>query len=301
MDLRISLYKLSVFCRVVELGNMTRAAETLGVAQPVVTGHIRSLERRLDTKLFSRSGRGVELTETGHIAYRWARDVIGRTREVEAVFDALGDRLDNTVTIVSSPAPATYVLPNILMRFREEQPDAVVRLRLLPTELVDRVVADGECDFAVLSHSGGREQPPGLEALLLREEDEVLVAAPGYSDVGVEVTLEQLAELPFICTPEGTPRRRLLDGRLRELGVPGREIVIEFGHTEPIKEAVGRGLGVAFLSRSSVAPELESGALREIPIRDVAIHFPLEILFRRDRRFTPLQSALLDAVCDALR
>jgi DNA-binding transcriptional LysR family regulator len=301
VDLRISLYKLSVFCRVVELGSMTRAAESLGVAQPVVTGHIRSLERRLDTKLFARSGRGVELTETGHIAHRWARDVVGRTREVEAVFDALTDRVDNTVTIVSSPAPATYVLPNILMRFREDHPDAVVRLKLLPTELGTRAVADGECDFAVLAHSVGDEASAGLEAVPLRHEDEVLVAAPDYPDAGDEVTLEQLAELPFICTPEGTPRRRLLDGRLREAGATDRAIVIEFGHTEPIKEAVARGLGVAFLSRSSVAPELESGALREIVVQDLALSFPLEILFRPERRFTQLQSALLDAVRDALR
>ncbi|MFE6848904.1 LysR family transcriptional regulator [Streptomyces sp. NPDC057686] len=46
-DKHMTFQKLEVFCAVVDLGGVSRAARHLHVAQPVVTAHLKSLERRL--------------------------------------------------------------------------------------------------------------------------------------------------------------------------------------------------------------------------------------------------------------
>src|SRR6266487_757938 len=99
LDLRISLHKLDVLSRVVQLGGVSRAAEDLFVAQPVVTSHIRSLERRLDVVLFYREGRQFHLTDAGQIVHAWAQDVLTRTRELERDLGALSDGSTGNVVL----------------------------------------------------------------------------------------------------------------------------------------------------------------------------------------------------------
>jgi DNA-binding transcriptional ArsR family regulator len=73
---QITLQKLEVFHLVVRLGGVTRAAERLGIAQPAVTSHLRSLEDKVGATLLRRDGRNLVLTETGERIHTWAVEVI---------------------------------------------------------------------------------------------------------------------------------------------------------------------------------------------------------------------------------
>src|SRR4029453_12917268 len=68
--------QLSAFCEVVDRKSFSQAAERLGVTQPAVSLQIRSLEKRLGTKLLDRSGRRVEPTEAGQRLYRAAQRML---------------------------------------------------------------------------------------------------------------------------------------------------------------------------------------------------------------------------------
>src|SRR5438874_9348089 len=68
--------QLAAFCAVVERKSFSQAAERLGVTQPAVSLQVRSLEKRLGTKLLDRSGRRVEPTETGLRLYRAAQRML---------------------------------------------------------------------------------------------------------------------------------------------------------------------------------------------------------------------------------
>src|SRR5437763_229429 len=68
--------QLAAFCEVVDRKSFSRAAERLGVTQPAVSLQVRSLEKRLGTKLLDRSGRRVEPTEAGLRLYRAAQRVL---------------------------------------------------------------------------------------------------------------------------------------------------------------------------------------------------------------------------------
>jgi LysR family transcriptional activator of nhaA len=60
---------LRAFRAVAAEGNLTRAAEKLGVAQSAVSTQIKALEARLGHALFERRGRSMALTEAGRIAF----------------------------------------------------------------------------------------------------------------------------------------------------------------------------------------------------------------------------------------
>ena len=65
--------KLKQFLVVAETGNVSLAAETMNVSQPTVSVNLRRLEEEHGVPLFSRSSRGVVLTEFGKVLYEHVR------------------------------------------------------------------------------------------------------------------------------------------------------------------------------------------------------------------------------------
>jgi DNA-binding transcriptional LysR family regulator len=292
---RVSLHKLEVFDTVVRHASITRAAEELFVAQPVVSAHVRSLEERLGVKLFDRRGRQIELTEGGRIVHEWATELLTRTRELSREIDGLADGTRGGVVLAASMTAGAYLLPPIVIAFKRDHPDADISLNITEPEGVLTAAEGGECDFGVVMLDDSDSRRP-LNYRHLRDEDLVLVAAPEGPPAASVVTTADLAYLSFVCSPLDRRRRRMIDRLLARHGVLKRHVVLSLGHASAIKHAVREGLGVAMMFRASVESELRNGELREIAVSDAVLSTPLLMVHRRDKRLSPLQSRLADAI-----
>ena len=104
-------------------------------------------------------------------------------------------------------------------------------------------------------------------------EDELVVfAAPDSPLLEREVTLQRLAEAPWILREHGSGTREIVDYLLLS-HLPAFHLGMELGNSEAIKHAVRHGLGISCLSRRVVAEQLEVGSL-------VALKIPLPRLTR---------------------
>jgi DNA-binding transcriptional LysR family regulator len=295
IDRRITLQKLEVFELVVELGGVSRAADRLYVAQPVVTAHIRSLEQRLGTTLFYREGGRMHLTEGGRSVHAWASDLLRRTRELARHLDGLSDGSQGSVVLGASMSVGSYSLPPLLSRFREERPLVDIVLHILDTEHAVADTEAGEHDFAVVvveADPGSR----GLRAEKLGDDELVVVAAPDREPTESRITVDQLAKLSFVEAPQKLLRRQFVDQQLQRIGIRDRKVSIELGHPEAMKRATAAGLGVAVLFRSAVRGELASGELREIEVEDVDLSGPVYLVYRKDKLFSAVHRELIDAI-----
>lgn len=301
LDTRIPLHKLEVFCYVVELESMSRAAERLYVAQPVVSAHIKSLEERIGAELLYRKGNRMLLTEAGASAYQWATEVLTRSREMAREIEGLTDGSRGAVVIASSMTVGSYLLPPILAQFRMDRPGAQITLTSSDPEHASTATEAGECDFAVLISDDPHLVSPHMTAAQIGEQDVVLVATPD-DRTGQDGPLHgsELAGLPFVSSPARLTRQAIVDRQLQRAGVAKLEVVIELGHAEAMKRAVRHGLGLAFLFRSSVADELARGDLREIALADARLTAPVMLLYRREKRFTTMQQDLIAAITDGV-
>jgi DNA-binding transcriptional ArsR family regulator len=106
-----TLHKLEVFCMVCELESVTRVADRMRVAPPVVTAHLRFLEKKPGVRLFERSGRRLMLTVAGRRVNKWASDVITRSRELERELDLAIDGELASAVVAASMTVASYVFP----------------------------------------------------------------------------------------------------------------------------------------------------------------------------------------------
>lgn len=79
----MSLTQLGYFVAVAEEGSLSRAAKRLYVSQPPLTRQIRALEEELETSLFVRTSRGVDLSPSGAVFLEHAREILGALRRAE--------------------------------------------------------------------------------------------------------------------------------------------------------------------------------------------------------------------------
>jgi DNA-binding transcriptional LysR family regulator len=291
IDSNISLHKLEVFLLVVELGGVTRAAEHLFVAQPVVTAHIRSLEKRLGMTLFYREGRTLQLTEAGHAVLDWADELVRRTRQMSRHLDELAEGSQGSVVLSSSMSIGSYELPAVLSRFRRRFPAVSLRLLISDSEHAIADAVSGEVDFAVVA---AQTNPtiPGAIAEPIGTHEFALVAAPDSDIPDRPLTSLELRDLWFIEPPQESIRRRFADAALRNIGITDRKVAIEMAHPEAMKRAAMAGLGVAVLFRSSVAEELAAGTLRELDLGGVPLNGPVYMVRRADKVFSAAQQEL---------
>jgi LysR family transcriptional activator of nhaA len=75
---------LYYFMQVAEAGSVVRASESLHLTPQTVSGQLQLFEERLGVELFVKSGRRLELTETGRMALDYARDIFALGAEFEA-------------------------------------------------------------------------------------------------------------------------------------------------------------------------------------------------------------------------
>ena len=81
----VELRQLRYFVRIVEVGSVSRASQSLHVAQPALSQQVSRLEQELGTRLLSRSVRGVTPTDAGQAVYQHARRIL---RLVSSTSDA---------------------------------------------------------------------------------------------------------------------------------------------------------------------------------------------------------------------
>lgn len=71
----LNYHHLLYFWMVAREGSLGSAGKRLRLSQPTLSGQIRKLEEAFGERLFERKGRGLVLTEVGHIVYRYADDI----------------------------------------------------------------------------------------------------------------------------------------------------------------------------------------------------------------------------------
>jgi LysR family transcriptional regulator, low CO2-responsive transcriptional regulator len=293
---QITLQKLEVFHLVVRLGSVTRAAERLGIAQPAVTSHLRSLEDKVGATLLRRDGRNLVLTETGERIHTWADEVIARSYEMERDLSGLRDGASGNVVIASTMAAGSYSVTDIVVEFLKKNEGAKLAIQISNPKVVLESVRTGACDFAVLILDPS-QNIEGLIVQKLWDEPLVLTAARESNRVGSTASNSLLQEMDFITPPRGLVTRDLEDEMLHVNGVTERNVVLELGHPEAMKRAVKSDIGVSFLLATTIREELQSGVLRRVETPELAnFTIPLFLVYRRKKTLSKLQRRLLDFI-----
>jgi DNA-binding transcriptional LysR family regulator len=119
MDLR----QLRYFLAVAEELSFTRAAARLNISQPPLSQQIAQLEAELDTKLFTRTSRRVELTAAGQELEAQARALLEQAARTRLHVKAIGAGRSGTIAIGATGTILRGGLAQWLSAYRRHAPD----------------------------------------------------------------------------------------------------------------------------------------------------------------------------------
>ncbi len=257
------LHKIHLFVTVARLGSFTRAAEQLHMTQPTVSQQIAVLEQVLGTPLIERSTRSLRLTEAGQVLFDQGEKLLSLADEtVNAVQVAAGIAVQ-TLKLGVGPTLATYLLPDVLSRYRKRFPNHHIRLTVRnTTDLLDMLIR-GDIDLGLVG-SPVDHQDVTIEAFM--SDRLVVIVAPG-DELAAQptVSLDELRDRIFLTREPGSALHTRVS-RLMGADSLRAETVIILGETEAIKRSVELGLGVALVQGIAIARETAAGNLKAIPL-----------------------------------
>ncbi len=250
-----SIADLEIFARVVTAGSMSAAGRELDLSPAVVSKRISHLEGRLGTRLFHRTTRQLQLTETGRGFYDRVVQILATVQEAEAFVSSGHERAAGNLKITAPTAFSRLHIAPYLGRFLKQYPD--LSLEIVATDQVMDIVREG-IDVAIRI---AEVDDSSLVARKLAPCRRVFCASPAYlKEYGAPKSLADLSSHKVLVEnniawhmqgPEGAVSLKLSSE-------------IRTNSSEIVHEALLAGCGVGFRSIWQVRDDLLSRKLVHI-------------------------------------
>ncbi|MBD1918236.1 MULTISPECIES: LysR substrate-binding domain-containing protein [Cyanophyceae] len=279
----MEIYQLKVFLEVARCLSFTEAADTLNLTQPAVSAKIKCLESELETPLFRRLGRRIELTQAGEYLLEEGPGLVDLEGRLVAEIEEIKQGKFSTLKIGCMPDMLSNWLPSVLYKYRRVYPDVQTKcVQFDAIESLYRAIKTGEVDIGISD----------LSFSTFDEISEVAIGSVHYSLVVSTshqlaqrpwLSLKELTDQAWVLPPEGVPGRIMLQKRMQELGLN----LTNFAHVEIVDAAslmrtyLLQGHYLGFVSDFEFQMECEAGLLRRIPLEEFALGTPLFLMMAK--------------------
>ncbi|ASU40103.1 LysR family transcriptional regulator [Herbaspirillum sp. meg3] len=240
MDIRALRY----FSETVRLNSFSRAADALHVTQSTVSKMVRQLEDEMDAPLLIRSGRSLQLTDTGRIVYEQAQQILANV-------ERLNTEVHNTRNLrqghleIGIPPMVNILCTPVLKAFRERHPDIAITLVEDTGPRIEQRVAAGtlEIGMTVLPIAPELE----LNALPVARYPVWAVAQTGhFQKQRSTLPCKSLKDMPLLLLNNEFGLTRTLRSMFRESGIEP-DIAAQSGQWDWLVGMALAGMGVALL------------------------------------------------------
>ena len=258
----MNLQQLEAFVQVSESGSFSKAAKELFLTQPTISAHISSLEKELNVRLFIRNTKEVSLSDDGKDLYRYAKQITDLEKAIEERFYMDSDDGKHFITIAASTIPAQYLLPKVLMCYRERYPKEQIKILETDSSEVVTQVVDHMVDVGFTGTVLEKKHCKYIPFY----KDELAVITPDTPEYRIlkeqnRDDIDWIKRKPLILREEGSGTRKEAEKQLKNAGISMEtlDIVASIANQETIKKSVKQGMGITVLSR--LAAEDEDGLL----------------------------------------
>ncbi len=292
----LNAHQLNVFTVAAETLNFTKTAKRLHLTQSSVSQHVKALEAQLETDLFIRHGRSLELTDAGAILLPLAKDIVQGSIRAEEKMELLKQEVYGHLVIGCNTAPGKYVLPLLLAEFHKLYPMVKIACQVMPKEQVLNKMEEGEVHLAMM-HLEQKERQDANFHLYIREPIS-LIAPPDHPwrETGV-IEPEELLNEDFIMREETSGTYSSVRDALEQGGVDVAKLdtFLTMGTSEAIALAVKKGLGVGFIS-TMIMTKICPAQVAPIKIQGTEIFQDIYIGRQTSRPITAAQAAFWDFI-----
>ena len=260
MNQNLSSYR--IFYTVANTGNISKAAKELYISQPAISKSIQKLEESVGCKLFSRSSRGVVLTDEGKLLYEHVSEAFETLTMGEEKLKRSIELGVGHLKIGVSSTLCKYLLLPYLKEFIRQNPHISISISCQSTNDTLKLLEDNKIDIGLIG------KPENLHFDFLEEIEDIFVAAKDYlrnlKARGIQKD-HILQSSTLMLLDKNNMTRQYIDDYLQEnqiiikdsIDISDMDLLIDFARI---------GVGVACVIKNFVREDLENGTLVEIPL-----------------------------------
>ncbi|MEJ8474109.1 LysR family transcriptional regulator [Roseibium algae] len=275
---------LTSFVTAVDMGSFSAAANTLGISQPAVSQHVRSLEQELATRLLNRTTRQLGTTEAGDRYYAYARDILEKLQEADRSVRSLDEQMTGCLSIGAAQGFTVGAFADFFTAFQKRYPKLCLNLSLhdhfqdLQAEGLDVAIRFGDLhdDRLIVRKLGTAER--------------CLTASPEYLDThGRPQTPEDLSEHRYLLYSNFLNQREIpLTGPGGERRITRITPTMRSNNSAMLRHAALAGLGISVMHSWMLYPLMREGKLEHVLPKWLYDPQPLHAVYPSNR-YIPLK------------
>ena len=278
MGVDIELYK--TFYYVAKYESITKAAEMLYISQPAVTMSIKKLEEQLQITLFTRTKRGVILTNEGKVLFEYISQAMESIKIGENRINNLKKLTTGNIRIGIGATLTKYFLMEHLDKFHTLYPNININIDTSMTMNILKNLENGLIDVAIIITD--KLIYKNLNIDYSKEIQDIFIANKDYYDkLSKGININELNNYPLILQPSNSSTRNFLDNFTLKHEIKLNSYM-ELASFSLIKQFVKIGVGIGFISRDFVKDEINKKELYEIKIKPKIPARNLLVLTKKD-------------------
>lgn len=282
--LNLDAHQLIVFYYVVTTESISIAAEQLGLTQPTVSYHLKSLEQYAGVKLFNIKKQRVFLTKAGQDLYQYSKEIWTQLNKIDKYFNSLKVR---PTAIGVTPLLHSQVTAALSKLFKVHPKVNIDLLIENSTQIVQKV-SDMEVDIGiVLSTDYGNSKVKFIR--VSDSERLVLVASPNIPLAKKkQVEWAGLVSYPIICGAPGSLLHRLVADKFQQAGILTPPlIIVNTLSTDVLKVFVKEGNTLGLWHIKDVESDVAAGELKILPLSE-DILVPIDFVINEKTDISPV-------------
>ena len=291
-NIDLNLYK--IFLCVAECGSISKASELLYVSQPAVSYSIKTLENRLDCKLFNRTAKGVELTAEANKLLYYIESAYNMLSTGIKMLNDSTELIYGEVKIGVQTHVGTFLLSKYIEKFNEKYPGIKFSITNKSKNEMIEMLEKRMLDLVIDTYPITSVREDVIISELLKVQN-YFVGNEKYKDLSKRrnIPIEDLQKYPLLLPPTSTSTRQFLEKRISNR-IKKLDPLIEVPTTEVMLDLVMRGLGIGYFSKPSVEKLIKEGTLNrinvdvEVPKNTICVAYIDEFLTSAPKKFLEL-------------
>ena len=268
MDQNLSQYR--IFYAVAKAGNISRAAKELYISQPAISKSISKLEDSLNTVLFTRNSRGVQLTDEGQVLFEHTRDAFEELAKGEQELKRIREFNMGHIRIGVSNTLCRFIMVKYLKGFIEQYPHIKITIESQPTTQTLSMLEQQRIDIGLVVE---QKSAKSMNFIPVMDIEDIFVATPSYLEnlklrEGADTDVFQSGNLMLLDKNNIT--RHYIDDYMSVNEIVANNL-LEVTTMDLLIEFARIGLGIGCVIKKFVKEDLDSGRLAQLKL-DTPIH-----------------------------
>lgn len=274
MDVRV----LNYFVTIVQTKSISNAANTLHVTQPTLSRQIKDLEEELDTVLFHRGSREIQLTDDGQYLYNRAIEILALVEKTENNIRK-SEEISGEIYIGAAETHSLDIVATVIKKMTDQYPEIRIHIRSGNADDILEQLNKGVYDLGITIGDFDNRK---YNALALKNRDQWGVLVPKNHPLTKfdKVELADILSYPLITSAQ-------TNNDLRELaGLGDYHIVATYNLLYNASLLVKAGLGIAICLGDIINTSYTDSELKFIPFATQK-HDSLQILWKKQSTQSP--------------